>query len=201
MCEIPIPEDPMQQREPLRPDEVSPRDPAHSNIAHLRSHEEDLVRGDTEPLRVVELREEQLVAQKQLVDLGEVVVRTTVEDVPGHIEIDALREEVEVEHVPVGEVVTDRREPWEENGVLVIPMYEEQLVVVKRLVLREQLRVRRVGTVKHQVFEDTLQKERLVVEDPNGTGLVHELYPKGEDDHSSSHSPGFLDKLIGKGKE
>jgi hypothetical protein len=73
-------------------------------------------------------------------------------------------------------------------------MYEEQLVVVKRLVMREQLHVRRVGTVARQVFEDTLQKERLVVEDPNGTGLVHELFPK-DDDRSTNHGSGLLDKL------
>jgi len=189
----------MHQRNPLKPDEVPEPalDQTQGNISHLRSahvHDDHVVTGDTEPLRVVELREERLVAQKQLVDLGEVVVRTTVEDVPGHLEVEALREEVEVEHVPVGEVVTERLEPWEENGVLVIPMYEEQLVVVKRLVMREQLWVRRVGTVTRQVFEDTLQKERLVVEDPNGTGLVHELFPK-DDTHSSNHGSGLLDKL------
>jgi uncharacterized protein (TIGR02271 family) len=191
----------MQQPEPLRPDEVHehPRDPTNDNISRLRPgdvREEHLVSEQTEPLRVVELREERLVAQKQLVELGEVVVRTTVDDVPGHLEVDALREEVEVEHVPVGEVVTERSEPWEEDGVLVIPMYEEQLVVVKRLVLREELRVRRVGTVQRQVFEDTLRKERLVVEDPHGTGLVHELFPKDEE-HSTNHGTGsgLLDKL------
>jgi uncharacterized protein (TIGR02271 family) len=136
----------------------------------------------TESDRKIELREEQLVAQRELVDLGEIVIRTTVDEVPGRLEVDAIREEAEVEHVPVGQVVTERKEPWEENGTLVIPLYEEQLVVVKRLYLREELRIRRVGTTARQVFQDTLRQERLVVDDPNQTGLVHELFPRNGDD-------------------
>jgi uncharacterized protein (TIGR02271 family) len=151
--------------------------------------------------RRIELREEQLIAQKELVDLGEVIIRTTVDEVPGRLEVDAIREEAEVEHVPIGQVVSERVEPWEEDGMLVIPLYEEQLVVVKRLYLREQLRIRRVGTTARQVFQDTLRKERLVVEDPHGTGLVHELFPTDmPDDHKDDREvqeqkPSFLQNV------
>jgi uncharacterized protein (TIGR02271 family) len=155
----------------------------------------------------IELREEQLVAQKELVDLGEIVIRTAVDEVPGRLEVDAIREEAEVEHVPVGQVVSERVDPWEEDGALVIPLYEEQLVVVKRLYLREQLRIRRVGTTARQVFQDTLRQERLVVEDPHGTGLVHEVFPRGEGvegedgDGESDARPGFLENVVRKAFE
>jgi uncharacterized protein (TIGR02271 family) len=135
--------------------------------------------------RTLELREEQLVAHKELRELGEVEVRTEIDEVPGRLEVDALREEVEVEHEPVGQVVSRREEPWEQDGTLVVPVYEEQLVVSKRLVLRERLRIRRVRTTERQLFQDTLRRERLVVEDPDHTGLVHEVYatdaPAGEE--------------------
>jgi uncharacterized protein (TIGR02271 family) len=170
----------------------------------------------TEATRRLELREEQLVAEKDLVDLGEIVVRTTVDEVPGRIEVDAIREEAEVEHVPVGQVVSERVEPWEEDGALVIPLYEEQIVVVKRLYLREHIRIRRVGTTARQVFEDTLRKERLVVEDPNRTGLVHEVFPRagdedpdhdqhdrdGRDRHREGQErPSFLENVVRKAFE
>lgn len=125
----------------------------------------------------LQLREEELVAEKHLRDVGEVVVRTEIDHVPGRIEVEALREEVQVEHVPVGRTVSEREAPWEEGDTLIVPVYEEQLVVSKRLVLKEHLRVSRVRTAERHVFEDTLRKERLVVEDPAGTGLVHEQYP------------------------
>ncbi|MCA1644798.1 MAG: YsnF/AvaK domain-containing protein [Chloroflexi bacterium] len=130
--------------------------------------------------RTLELREEQLVARKDLRELGEIEVRTEVDEVPGRLEVDAYREEVVIEHEAVGQVVSERDKPWEEEGVLVIPVYEEQVVVTKRLVLRERLRVRRVGTTERQLFQDTLRRERLVVEDPQHTGLVREQYPLGE---------------------
>src|SRR5947207_4892277 len=129
--------------------------------------------------RTLELREEELIVQRQMRDVGEAHIRTRVEEVPARLEVEANAEEVEVEHVPVGQVVSQRVEPYEEGDVLVVPVYEEQLVVVKRLLLREQLRIRRVGTRESRLFEDTVRRERLVIEDANNTGLVHELYPTG----------------------
>ena len=34
------------------------------------------------------------------------------------------------------EAVSERRDPWGEDGVLVVPVYEEQLVVSNRLILK-----------------------------------------------------------------
>jgi uncharacterized protein (TIGR02271 family) len=159
---------------------------------------------DSEFSRTLELREEQLVAHKRLRELGEVELRTEIEEHPGRLEVDAYREEVVVEHEPVGEVVRERREPWEEDGVLIIPIYEEQLVVTKRLLLRERMRVRRVATTERQLFEDTLRRERLVVDDPAHTGLVREQYPTAESDGESdeeddrSNEGGLLNQLVRK---
>jgi len=148
---------------------------AQQSAATTAADTVDLQRGEGE--RTIELREEQLVARKDLREVGEVRIRTTVETVPGRLEVEAFREEVEVEHVPVGQIVKERVVPWEEGDALVVPIYEEQLVMVKRLVLREHLRIRRVATVERRLFEDTIRRERLVVEDPSNTGLVHEQFP------------------------
>ena len=164
---------------------------------------------DAETTRTIELREEQLVAHTDLRELGEIEVRTEVNDVPGRLEVDAYREEVVIEHETVGEVVTERDKPWEEDGVLIIPIYEEQLVVTKRLVLRERMRVRRVGTTERQLFQDTLRRERLVVDDPQGTGLVREQYSTGglqndarvssvDSSEPDESAPGFLGSLVHK---
>ncbi len=139
--------------------------------------------------RTLELREEQLVAQKEMRQVGEVAIRTQVEEVPGRLEVDVQREEVEVEHVPMNQVVQEREAPWEENGTLVVPVYEEQLVVVKRLVLREQLRVRRVGTTERRLYEDVLRRERVVIDDPTHSGLVHERYPTANVANEGQEAP------------
>lgn len=131
--------------------------------------------------RTIQLREEELVAHKDLRDLGEVVVRTEVQEFPGRLEVDALREEVQVEHVPVGQVVRERQAPWEEGDTLMVPVYEEQLVVVKRLVHKENLHIRRVATTERVLFEDTLRRDHLIVEDPDNTGLVREQFDEGDE--------------------
>lgn len=127
--------------------------------------------------QVVELRAEELVAHKDLRDLGVVEIQTVVDEVPARLEVDAYREEIEIEHVPVGLPAQERVAPWEEDGVLVVPVYEEQLVLVKRLVVREHLRIRRVETRERRLFEDRVRRERLIVDAPDGQDVVHERYP------------------------
>ena len=153
-----------------------PRRP-HTNRVEAPEGEAEFDSAVAETVHTLELREEQLVAHKSLRDVGEIEVRTEIDEVPGRLEVDAYREEVVVEHETVGQVVSEREKPWEEDGVLVIPIYEEQLVVTKRLVLRERMRVRRIGTTERQLYQDALRRERLVVDDPQHTGLLREQYP------------------------
>jgi uncharacterized protein (TIGR02271 family) len=144
--------------------------------------------------RTLELREEELVVQRKMQDVGEAHIRTFVEEVPARLEMDAASEELEVEHVPVGQFVSERVDPYEDGDVLVVPVYEEQLVVSKRLVLREQLRIRRVTTTQHRLFEDTLKKERVEVEDVDRTGLVHERF-SGDDDEGEANQGSLVDRF------
>ena len=136
--------------------------------------------------QVIELKEERLVARKQLVEAGEVLLHTEIDEVPGRLEVEAFHEEIEVQHEPVGKIVTERVAPWEEDGELVVPVYEEQLVLVKRLVLKEQVRIRRVRSWERRLFEETLRKERLVVEEPPGARTLREQYPAATDGEPST---------------
>ena len=188
--------EPMDDR-PYRDDtmEMPPARRARSGAASARRTRAPGRMEMDEPVdRTLELREEEMVAHKELQDVGEAVVRTEVEELPGRVEVDALREEVQVEHEPVGRVVSERVAPWEEDDALVVPVYEEQLVVVKRLVLREQLRVRRVKTTERQVYEDTLRRDRAVIEDPANSGLVVERYPTDEEPVDRRRADRFDDR-------
>jgi uncharacterized protein (TIGR02271 family) len=176
--------------EPITPQQTRPPTdrPARRSVAdataraqgiELTPDEADRELTPDEADRVIELREERLVARKAVREVGEVVVRTQVDEVPGQLEAEALRDEVEIDHLPVGEAVSERVRPWEEDGALIVPVYEEQLVLVKRLVMREKIRIRRVQTTERRMFQDTLRRERLVVED-GGSAMVHERYPSVE---------------------
>lgn len=64
-------------------------------------------------------------------------------------------EAVQVRRVPVGEVVTEMEDVRTEAGETIIPVYEEVLVVERRLVLRERLHV--------SVERETTETEQEVV--------------------------------------
>jgi len=134
-------------------------------------------RADRQQVETVELREERLVPHTELEEAGRVRIRKAVEDLPQRIEVDAYVEEVTVEHVPVGRIVSEQEPAREEHGVYIVPIYEEQLVVVKRLLLKEEVRIHRRGASEKRFFEDTVRHERLVVDDLDRTGRVREHYP------------------------
>ncbi len=193
----------------MRPEQDRPemfddrqRYPAESRTdqAPLNLTEDTLMKDRDDLERTVELREERLVPRKETVDAGEIEIRKEVEEVPGRLEVEAYREEVEIEHVPVGQAVKEKVEPWEEDGTLVVPVYEEQLVVVKRLVMKEKLLIRRVGGTEKRLFTDTLRREKLVVDDPNNTGLVHEQHPtdrqQDEDEESRDEHGGIIHNIV-----
>ena len=161
-----------------------------------------------EQVETLELREEQLVPRKALDEIGRVRIRKEAEEVPRRLEVDAYYEEVEVEHVPIGRVVKEQEPAREEDGVYIVPIYEEQLVVVKRLVLKEEIHVRRQGATEKRLFEETVRRERLVIEDPDRTGRVREQYateqPEGErvagdtvrgEEAADPNEGGLLEKL------
>jgi uncharacterized protein (TIGR02271 family) len=159
----------------------------------------------------IELHEERLVARKELEEVGRVRVQKMVEEVPRRLEVDAYYEEVTVEHVPIGRIVQEQEAPREEDGVYIVPVYEEQLVVVKRLLLKEEIRIRRHGATETRLFEETVRRERVVDDDPDHTGRVREHYttqrPDGEmvagdtaagdtaSDKVEPEQPGFLETL------
>lgn len=141
-------------------------------------------RTGTDEIDTVQLEEEQLVARKRLEEVGRVRVRKEVDEVPRRLEVDAYTEDVQIEHLPVGRFVPQQESPREEDGVYIVPVYEEQLVVVKRLLLKEEIHIRRQGATEKRLFEETVRRERLVIDDPENTGHVREHYatdrPEGE---------------------
>jgi stress response protein YsnF len=77
-------------------------------------------------------------------------------------------ERAEVERVPVGrELAEGEQAPVarrEEDGTIVVPVLEEVLVVERRLVLREEIRLRLVPVEEPVEQPVTLRRQRAVVE-------------------------------------
>jgi len=160
--------------------------------------------------RYVELRGEELVAHRRREEVGEVRVRTVVEEIPSRVAAQVTHDEVHVEHVPVDQEVDQRYGPWEEDGAQVIPVYEERLVLVKQLVLKEKVLIRRVEVSETRPIETSVRRERVEVDHSPGV-VVREngLRPEEGAAYSSSTSgdraaypgddePGPLERVVRK---
>ena len=97
---------------------------------------------DARPERI-ELAEEQVEITKREVERGRVVVRTRVETRDEIAEIALQQEDVTVDRVPRGVTVEVAPAVREEDGVLIVPVLEEQLVLTTRLILKEEIRITR----------------------------------------------------------
>ena len=125
---------------------------------------------------VIPLAEEELRVDERTVTTGMVRVRTVVD-----VETELARatldgEAVEVTRVPVDRMVDQPPAIRTDDGVTIIPIVEEVLVVEKRLVLKEELHVRKRKTTETVEIPVELRKQRAVVEripvdkdDPNNS--------------------------------
>lgn len=101
----------------------------------------------TEDVRVP-IVEEQLAVGKRSQETGRVRVSTRVEE--EHVKLNETvgQDVVEVERVPVGLEVEQAPAPFERDGMLIVPVVEERLVVEKKLFVVEEIRLHRRHTEK-----------------------------------------------------
>jgi stress response protein YsnF len=73
-------------------------------------------------------------------------------------------EHVDVTRVPIGRVVEIAPEVRTAGDVTILPVVEEKVVLVKRLVLREELHIRRWVETESVEVPVTLRRQRAEVE-------------------------------------
>ena len=113
---------------------------------------------------------------KREVQTGRVKVHTVVETSEQMVREALSSQNVKVTRVPVDQPVTTVPVIRTENGLTIVPVLEEILVVEKRLILREELHIKQ--EVSHETVEVpvSLRKQRAVVErvDAQGQRITEE---------------------------
>ncbi len=120
---------------------------------------------------IIELAEEQLRVSKREVELSRVVVRTRVEERDEIAEAALRQEDVTVERVPIGRPVEVTPQVREEDGVLIVPVIEERLVVRTELVLKEEIRITKKSRTEMVCEPVRLRSERADIERLEGREL------------------------------
>src|SRR5215211_4039366 len=116
---------------------------------------------DEDELRV-QRTEEELAAGTREREAGQLKVRKRVRTDREHIEVPTRHEEVSVERVPV-EGEASEAEIGEDE--VVVPVTEEEVVVSKRPVVKEEVRVRKDVASDTETVEEDVRREEIDVED------------------------------------
>lgn len=114
----------------------------------------------------IPLVEERLVADRIVREGRTITVTTTPVTTQTTIAEPVLRETVSVERVPVGAVVADLPPIREDGDLIVIPVVEERIRVVRELVLVEEVHLRR--TRREELHKETVTTVRTEVDVTEG---------------------------------
>ena len=116
---------------------------------------------------VIPLAEESVSVSKREVETGQVRVALST-DIETIIARKTLRGcKIEIERVPINRALPDGEpapQSRQEGDILVIPVVEEKAVVVKRLVVTEEVRLRFVSTETPFEEEVSVRRQRATVD-------------------------------------
>lgn len=121
---------------------------------------------------IVPLLQEELRIDKRSTVTGKVRVRSVVDSIKDIARATLADEHVDVARVPIDREVETAPSIRTEGDVTIVPVMEEILVVEKRLVLKEELHIRRSITHDDVEVPVTLRKQRAVIERLTADGQV-----------------------------
>jgi len=132
---------------------------------------------------VIPLLAEEIAVSKQVVETGRVQIARVTHEREQLIDELLAHETVEIDRTPIGRQVNAMPAIREEGDTVVIPIIEEVLVIERRLLLKEEVRVRRVRSTERHQESVTLRHHEAVV-----TRLPVEPPAAGEDPDASIKS-------------
>lgn len=125
---------------------------------------------ETEADQTLRLHDEEIVVTRRRV-LGDVVkVNTVTVERERLVEEPLIHERVEILRVPIGREVDAVPEIRHENDVMILPVVEEEITITRRLVLKEEVHLRRV--VIRDVHRETIvlrQQEAEITRTPSNS--------------------------------
>lgn len=116
-----------------------------------------------DPADTLPIVEEKLVVDRRVVPTGRVSVRTVTEAIDADLEAVLARSEVDVTRVAVDRTIDAMPEVRFEGDTVIVPVVEEVPVVTTRLVLKEEIHIKRRRTEEAHVIPVQLLKQRAVV--------------------------------------
>jgi len=115
------------------------------------------------PLQVIPVVAEELTVQRHKRTTGSVEIRKSVHERTEVVDPALESEEVTVERVAVNRLVEAPVPVRQEGDTTIISLLEEVLVVEKRLMVREEVRITRINKEVHDPQEVRLREEQVEI--------------------------------------
>jgi uncharacterized protein (TIGR02271 family) len=131
--------------------------------ATVQSRTEDDRSPDKTGETVIPLLAEEIEVSRQVVETGRVQVARVTHEREQLIDELLTHQTVEIDRIPVGRQIDTMPTIREEGDIVVIPIVEEVLVIERRLLLKEEVRVRRVRSTERHQESVTLRHHEAVV--------------------------------------
>ena len=112
---------------------------------------------------LIPLLAEEVAVSKKKVETGRVQVTRVTHEREQFIDQELARENVEIDRIPIDRQVDAMPPVREEGDTIVVPIVEEVLVVERRLLLKEEVRIRRVRTTDKYREAVSLRHQEAVV--------------------------------------
>ncbi len=113
---------------------------------------------------------EELRVEKRLIEGDGVRIRVVTDEVETPVSVMLRTESLDVRRVPIDRFVDRVPDIREEDGVTIVPVVEEVVVTEVRLILKEELHVRRIATAREHRDVVTLRRQHAEVERLPSTG-------------------------------
>lgn len=144
--------------------------PGQTDISHTSIASSEDATGEL-PL-VIPVVEERVQVQTRLSETGRVELHKTVHEHTEVVDPPLQSEEIEIERVAVNRIVDEPIPIRHEGDTMIISLLEEVLVVEKRLVLREEVHIKKLQKEVHDPQEVLLRKEQVEVVRKPASGQV-----------------------------
>jgi uncharacterized protein (TIGR02271 family) len=119
---------------------------------------------DQEEVAAIPLVEERLAVTKRQVESERLRVRIGVDTREELVPVELVHDEVKVERIPRNVPVSELPGVRLEGNTTIIPVVEEVVVVEKRLILVEEIRVTRDSATRTEEIPVQLRKEHAAIE-------------------------------------
>ncbi len=114
--------------------------------------------------QVVPVIQEQLNVGKRVTESGRVRINKRIETTESVVDEPLLHHSYDIQRIAVNRIAEDVPEPRYEGDTLVLPILEEVLVVEKRLILREEVRITPKREEVHDPQTHSVRREHVEVE-------------------------------------